>query len=241
MAKSSPGALSGYDFSLQGFAARLREFRLSLGRSMRELSEDLGDKNSVAMAESGRSFLSLPALARLYELYGVNLTWLIAGYGPMRIKPLINGRVSESSGEYEASYPMVKVPILSSFLSLGEPVPQHAEHVKDWAQIIKPLVPHPRHTYGLYVRGDSMHPIIQNRWLVLVDVHEDAIRPYDRLHRRPVAVRLGDGASVKWFSAGKRDWVIYAENKESGFQEIRISRQVDPPVIGRVIWWCPSL
>lgn len=208
---------------------------------MRELSEDLGDRNSVAMAETGRSFLSLPALARLYELYGVNLTWLITGYGPMRVQPLINGQVAEAPAGYEPRYPLVKVPILSAFLSLGEPVPQGRELVTDWAQVIQPLVPHPRHTYGLKVRGDSMAPVIQDRWLVLVDVHQDAIRPYERLNGRPVVVRLGDGASVKWFTARKAVWLIHAENRESGFQDIRIPRQVDPPVVGRVIWWCPSL
>ncbi|MEW5763606.1 MAG: S24 family peptidase [Acidobacteriota bacterium] len=193
------------------------------------------------MAESGRSFLSLPALARLYELYGVNLTWLIAGYGPMRVQPIIHGHVDETPAVYEPQYPLVRIPIVSSFLALGEPVPQDRELVADWAEIIKPLVPHPAHTYGLKARGDSMAPVIQDRWLVLVDIHPDAIRPYEQLQGRPVVVRLQEGTSVKWFAARKDAWVIHAENAQTGFKDVRIPRQVDPPVIGRVIWWCPSV
>jgi SOS-response transcriptional repressor LexA len=193
------------------------------------------------MVEGGRNLFSMHTLARLIELYALNVNWLLTGYGPMKIAPFINGQAAETPGVYETGYPLIKVPILSTFLSLGEPVPQGRERIKDYAQVIKPLVPHPRHTYGLHARGDSMHPVIQDRWLVLVDVHEDAIRPYEQLHGKPVAVRLGEGVSIKWMDAGKNDWIIHAENKESGFKEVRISRQVDPPVVGRVIWWCPSI
>jgi SOS-response transcriptional repressor LexA len=220
----------------------LKAFRQSLGLTARELAASVGQHQaSFAVVESGRNLFSIHALARLVEIYGLNANWLLTGYGPMKIAPLINGRVAECAGDYEVNYPLVKIPILSSFLSLGEPVPQARERVKDWAQVIRPLVPHPAHTYGLKARGDSMAPVIQDRWLVLVDVHEDAIRPYEQLHGRPVVAQLGDGATIKWFSVAKNDWVIHAENKESGFQDVRISRQVDPPVIGRVIWWCPSL
>ena len=54
-------------------------------------------------------------------------------------------------------------------------------------------------------------------------------------------VRLGEGVSIKWFDVGKNDWIIYAENPGCGFKDVRVSRQVDPPVVGRVIWWCPSV
>jgi SOS-response transcriptional repressor LexA len=194
------------------------------------------------MVEAGRNLFSMLTLARLVELYGLNANWLLTGFGPMKIAPIINGRVAEAPAAYEqAAYSMVKVPILSTFVSLGQPVSQAAERVTDFAQIIKPLVPHPRHTYGVKARGDSMSPVIQDRWLVLVDIHEDAIRPYERLKGHPVAVRLGEGVSIKWLTPGKKDWIIHAENKSSGFRDVRISRQVDPPVIGRCIWWCPSL
>lgn len=226
----------------QALGRRLQAFRLSLGLTMRELAESLGQRQpSFAGVEAGRHLFSMPILAQLVELYGLNANWLLTGYGPMKIPPFINGQVAETEGDYEAGYPLVKVPILSTFLSLGEPVPQGHERVKDYAQVIRPLVPHPRHTYGLHARGDSMHPVIQDRWLVLVDTHEDAIRPYEQLHGKPVAVRLGEGVSIKWMDAGKNDWIIHAEHEASGFKPVRISRQVDPPVVGRVIWWCPSL
>lgn len=213
-----------------------------MGMTMRELAASVDQRHaSFAVVEAGRNLFSMQTLARLVELYGLNANWLLTGYGPMKIAPLINGLVAETAGDYEAGYPLVKVPILSTFLSLGEPVPQGRERIKDYAQVIKPLVPHPRQTYGLHARGDSMAPIIHDRWLVLVDTHEDAIRPYEQLHGKPVAVRLGEGVSIKWMDAGKNDWVIHAENDQSGFKPVRISRQVDPPVVGRVIWWCPSL
>ncbi len=209
---------------------------------MREFSDVAGiSAPSLAAVEAGKNFLSTEYIVQLFQAYGLSPTWLLTGYGPRIVQPIINGQVAELAGEYNAGYPLIRVPILSSFLSLGEPVPQPKERIKDWAQVIKPLVPHPRHTYGLHARGDSMHPIIQDGWLVLVDTHEDAIRPYEQQSGKPVAVRLGEGVSIKWMDAGKSDWIIHAENQASGFKPLRIPRQVDPPVVGRVIWWCPSI
>lgn len=225
---------------------RLKAFRASLGLSARELAESVGQHQaSFAIVEAGRNLFSAHVLARLIEIYGLNANWLLTGYGPMKIPAIVDGRPLQEPPpgpeDPKPAYELVPVPILSTFLSLGEPVPQADEWPKDVAQVIKPLVPHPRHTYGLHARGDSMEPVIRDKYLVLVDTHEDAIRPYERLKGHPVAVRLGEGVSIKWMDAGKNDWVIYAENKDCGFRDVRISRQVDPPVVGRVVWWCPSV
>jgi SOS-response transcriptional repressor LexA len=222
---------------------RLKEFRQSLGATSREFAASAGQHQaSFAMVEAGRNLFSMHVLSRLVEIYGLNANWLLTGYGSTKIPPLVGGKPMEAPPENgKPPYELVDIPILSTFLSLGEPVEQAGEHRVDIASVIKPLVPHPRHTYGLHARGDSMDPVIKDKYLVLVDTHEDAIRPYENLKGHPVAVRIGEGVSVKWMDVGKNDWVIYAENKDCGFKDVRISRQVDPPVVGRVIWWCPSV
>lgn len=229
--------------SKEEIGRRFNAFRLSLGLTMREMAASVDQHHaSFAMVEAGRNLFSMHVLARLVEMYGLNANWLLTGYGPMKIPPLVGGKPLEAPpNKGTPPFELVDIPILSTFLSLGEPVEQAAEHKVDVASVIKPLVPHPRHTYGLKARGDSMDPIIKDKYLVLVDTHEDAIRPYERLKGHPVAVRLGEGVSIKWMSIGKNDWVIYAQNEHSGFKDVRISRQVDPPVAGRVIWWCPSV
>lgn len=220
---------------------RLKEFRHSLGMTSREFAASVGQHQaSFAFVEAGRNLFSMHTFSRLVELYGLNANWLLTGYGDMKLRPRINGKLADLP-QQESAYPLVKVPILSTFVSLGEPVPQDREEASDWMEIIKPLVSHPRHTYGLHARGASMDPVIKDRYLVLIDTHEDAVRPYEQLDGHPVAVRVGDGVSIKWMDAGKNDWIIYAENKGCGFREVRISRQVDPPVVGRCIWWCPSV
>lgn len=232
-----------YVYDIKAFGDRLRSFRLGqMRRSARELSEELGDKNSVGMAELGKSLLSVRSLAYLAGRYDLNLHWLITGEGDRQVSPIlgkstrrgVNTRMVKPKANLDM---MVEVPILSTFLSLGEPVPQAAEEIEDVALLYKSKVVHPGHAYALRARGDSMIPAIPDGALLFVDTHEDAIRPYQILDGRLVAVRLDDGTSIKWFEAAKNDWIIYAENKESGFKTLRIPRQVDPPVVGRVFAW----
>ncbi len=219
------------------FGERLKSFRLSRGLTMAELGEAIGHRQgSIAVVESGRNMLSVAAVAAPWARFGLNAHWLITGYGSMLIPPRI-GQATETPGDYEARYPAVTVPLLSSLEDLGR---MNAPEC-GVAEILHSLVPHPGSTYGVTTRGDSMAPVIRARFLVLIDVHPDAIRPYEQLHGAPVAVRLEGGLSIRWFEAGKRDWVLYVENEAAGIGPLRIPRQVAPPVEGRVTWWCPPV
>jgi len=217
------------------FGARVREFRRAYGMTMGELAASIGQHSaSIAMVEAGRNLFSMAIVARLVEIYGLSATWLLTGYGPMRLPPIVDGRVAEPAAPYESRYPMATVPLLDDFPRTLEEIATAAP--KGRVQVIRSLVPHPHHTYAARAQGSAMHPVIRAGWLVLVDVHPEVLQP-GALHGRPVVAKLSEGISLRWFEA-RKDWVLYPEDERAG-KAVRISRMVDPPVLGRVIWWCP--
>jgi transcriptional regulator with XRE-family HTH domain len=219
----------------KAIGVRVKEFRLSLGLTARELAAAVGQRQaSFALVESGRNLFSVHVLARLVELYGLNATWLLTGYGPMRLPPVVNGQVAEPAGIYAGRYPMATVPLLEGYPRTSDEIA--AVEPQGRVQVIRSLVPHPHHTYAARTRGSAMRPVILDGWLVLVDVHPEALQP-EALHGRPVVAKLSEGITLRWFEA-RKDWVLYPEDERAG-KAVRISRMVDPPILGRVIYWCP--
>lgn len=224
---------------------RLRHFRTHLGMTLREFCTDLNVAfTAIGQIERGSNNPSIDLIVKMAERWGLSPTWLLTGYGEMKLTPIIKRQVAETQGIYQdhSKYPLVRIPILTSFINGGEPVPQDgAPGIVDFAHIIQPLIPHPRDTYGLKVEGDSMSPKIEAGDLVIIDTHPDAILPWENLHGKIVAARLGYGITLKWFHVTKNHWEIFAENDSAHFGVVKIPRTEDPPVVGKAVFWCPSI
>ncbi len=226
----------------QQFGERLRRFRLSLGATTAELARAIGQRQgSISVVEAGRNMLSVAAIEALCARYAMNAHWLITGYGTMLIQPVVGGRIAEATPDFQAPYPFVTIPVVEGLLPAGQSIEWSEAREREGMQVLSSLVPHPQHSYAVRFNENIMAPVIQTHFLVVIDTHPDALHPAEDLRGRPVAVRLGDRLSIRWFEVGKRDWVLYAENDAAGLEPIHIPRLVDPPVVGRVIWWCPSL
>jgi len=65
-------------------AERIKSFRTHIGISVSEIAEILGKGNPAIYAiEQGRVFPQVDDLAKLQELYGLNLNWIVSGNGSM--------------------------------------------------------------------------------------------------------------------------------------------------------------
>jgi len=74
------------------FGGRLCEIRKRRGISQEELATELGYKTggSVSNIESGRAPIDTPALAKIAEVLGVDLHWLITGKQSPSMDPLLD-------------------------------------------------------------------------------------------------------------------------------------------------------
>jgi phage repressor protein C with HTH and peptisase S24 domain len=136
----------------------------------------------------------------------------------------------------------VSVPILAAIAALGQPIEnEHERPEGPPALLLKAKVRHPRDTYALRVRGDSMYPTLQDGYLVFVDRHEDAMRPLKALDGKLVVVRLEQGTggiSIKRVQVGRNALTITADHPEAGFAPVALRLDQADRILAKVIgWW----
>lgn len=88
---------------------------------------------------------------------------------------------------------------------------------------------------GLRVVGDSMAPIIQEGFLVLVDLHDR--KELRMLENQIVAARNENGVVIKWLKKIGARYYLVSQNLE--FPPIE-AKQNDYSIVGRVVKWIGS-
>jgi SOS-response transcriptional repressor LexA len=235
----------------KAFGERLLRLRHALGKKQEELASSLDTARAHwSRIEHGQSALTLDKLYVLMHLFNVNPAWLMSGRGPMFL-PMDDGtprigfsEIRESGPSYNkegAPEQMVSIPILSTVAALGSPIQNEHEQVVDQALLYRPKVPHPKETFGLRVRGDSMYPTLQDGFLVFVDRHPDALRPLSALDRKLVVVRLDHGAggiSIKRLRVDDNGLLVTADHPAAAFKPVALTLDEAGRILAKVIgWW----
>ncbi|MCD4817572.1 MAG: helix-turn-helix domain-containing protein [Candidatus Cloacimonetes bacterium] len=152
---------------------------------------------------------SPPAMARINEVYGMNLNWLITGKGEMFVdepdgKLLSEGdnsNLSELSGN-KALYQHKVSPFESRNITLpiygeiaaGEPVKNDTIEPWEYIEIPKAYLSDKESTYcALVVNGNSMVPRISNGDIVVIHERHDI----DNLNGKICACQTPDGITHK--------------------------------------------
>jgi SOS-response transcriptional repressor LexA len=233
------------------FGRRLRELRQALSKNQAEMAAAINSAQTHwSQMEHGKLSLTLDKLYVLMHLFNVNPAWLMSGRGPMFL-PMDDGtprigfsEIRESGPSYNkegAPEQMVSIPILSTVAALGSPIQNEHEQVVDQALLYRPKVPHPKETFGLRVRGDSMYPTLQDGFLVFVDRHPDALRPLSALDRKLVVVRLDHGAggiSIKRLRVDDNGLLVTADHPAAAFKPVALTLDEAGRILAKVIgWW----
>ena len=100
------------------------------------------------------------------------------------------------------------------------------------------IVPRGGKLVGLKVKGDSMSPILEDGYIVLVDVSQ---RDPEKLIDRIVAASNGDGVTLKWLRRYEDTYMLVPQNASSRHPVRIIRGHGDWSIIGEVVKWIGAL
>lgn len=87
---------------------------------------------------------------------------------------------------------------------------------------------------GVYVRGNSMEPILRNGFIVVVDTDS---RDMAKLKNHMVVARIDGKNVVKWLAQNKPERIILRSQNTEGNPDIVIENSLENPVVGDVVFW----
>ncbi len=129
----------------------------------------------------------------------------------------------------------VQVPVLRDEAAAGSPREINERDIDSFIAVPSKFVPKGTGAYsGIYIRGDSMEPVLRDRFIVVVDhMQRDPLR----LRGRIVAALAQGGVLVKWLARETRQnrLVLRSENPE--YEDIVMESPETNPIIGDVVFW----
>jgi len=190
------------------------------------------------------------AMLRIAKYANVSMEWLLTGKGQKEL-PATLAREAEvryeaptiniiTKEEYKESLKnrifeedCISIPIISEHVAVRDPLIIRREDIKRFACVLKAWV-NPMHNYCcLWVRGNDMHPIISEGFIVAIDLHENL--PHI-LENKVVATRYNNCIVIRYLKLTEKEYVLAANTHK--YEPIVIPRTVANPIIGRVAWWC---
>lgn len=208
---------------------RLVEAREKLGFEQREpFANALGlTEAMVGYYERGDRVPDASALAKYREVFGVNLSWLIAGDGPM---------FSESATPVPGA-DLVEIPLYDVQAAAGTgliPKDDGSHNTVPFSRaFLRNIGAKPEGCVMLEAKGDSMLPTIPNGAFMIVDQSRQEI-----VDEEVFVFRVGTGLKVKrayWRMNG--DLELRSDNEANGYPPEIIGKDMadDLAVIGQVL------
>jgi len=191
------------------------------------------------------------AMLRIAKYANVSMEWLLTGKGPKE-PPATGVREAKALYEVDATINIITpeeykkllphirsgrtffiIPIISEPIFAGDPLVINAKDIEGFVGIHKTWIKR-GHTYRcLRVRGNCMHPIINDGFIVAIDLNEnDPLK----LERQIVAARYKDGVALRYLILAEKDYVLSPHNI-TRYKSIVMPRTAPNPIIGKVAWW----
>jgi len=129
----------------------------------------------------------------------------------------------------------VQVPVLRDEAAAGSPREINERDVDSFIAVPSKFVPKGTGVYtGIYIRGDSMEPILGDRFIVVVDhTQRDPVR----LRGRMVAALVQEGVLVKWLARESRRDRIVLRSQNPAYEDLILDSPETNPIIGDVVFW----
>ena len=129
----------------------------------------------------------------------------------------------------------VQIPVLRDEVAAGSPREINERDIDSFIAVPAKFVPKGAGVYtGIYIRGDSMEPILANRFIVVVDhTHRDP----SKLRGRMVAALVQGGVLVKWLARESKRHRIVLRSQNPAYEDIVLDSPETNPIIGDVVFW----
>ena len=191
------------------------------------------------------------AMLRISQYAHVPMEWLLTGKGPKELlataageavilnEATINISLHTSADCQEMLQGQLKtnayvsIPLISASIAAGEPLVIEEKDIEHFVIVSQAWVKQ-GHTYRcLRVRGNSMHPIISDGFIVAVNLTEN--NPL-KLEHQIIAARHNEGVVIKYLLLTERDYVLTPHNLNE-YKPIVIPKTAPHTIIGKVAWW----
>ena len=160
-----------------------------------------------------------------------------AGTPPVTQPPEIRIYTMEEwkQGTVERLRFQIQIPVLRDEAAAGSPREIYERDIDSFVAIPAKFVPKGPSAYtGICIRGDSMEPILSDRFIVVVDhTNRDPIR----LRGRMVAALMQEGVLVKWLARESRRDRIVLHSQNPEYADIVLEAPEKNPIIGDVVFW----
>ena len=129
----------------------------------------------------------------------------------------------------------VQIPVLRDEAAAGSPREINERDIDSFIAVPSKFVPKGMGAYsGIYIRGDSMEPVLRDRFIVVVDHMQ---RDPSRLRGRMVAALAQGGVLVKWLARESRRDRLVLRSENPAYEDIVLESPETNPIIGDVVFW----
>jgi len=189
------------------------------------------------------------AMLRIARYANVSMEWLLTG---KESKELFAATVREKEAIYKIPQIIVtsaekkeslqnqiydseciSIPIISESVAAGDPLSINDKDIEGFICVHETLV-NRGHTYRcLRVRGNSMHPIINDGFVIAIDLNEN--NPLE-LENKIVAARYNGRIAIRYLHLAEKEYVLLP-NDTRKHKSIVIPKTKPNHIIGKVAWW----
>ena len=197
----------------------LKEARKKAGMTQKQVAEHIGiSQNAYSYWESGRNNVDSESMKKLSDLFNVSIDYLLGRDTPAQAPAPVELRASRG----------VKIPVLG-YVRAGIPL-DAVEEIIDYEEITPGLAA-TGEFFGLVIKGDSMHPVLQDGDVVIVRCQPDA-----ETGDVVVALVNGDDATVKKLKKTETGIMLIPENRdyEPFFYDAKDVEYLPVAIIGKV-------
>ncbi len=210
-----------------------------MGVDQTALGEDIGvSQGTVSEWESGEHPAPAMALMALGRLDYANTTWWYEQAGPKfaeRLKLLQAIQKVRAERFAKTQDPRIAwIPLLHDSVAAGPPREIDERDIELEMPFTSDLLPRGGKLYALRVAGNSMTPIVNEGYVVIVDMNQ---REPGKLVGRMVAAREDNAVTIKWLRSDK-DLFLLVPHHVSLDIPVRVMREEDDQaIVGAVIKW----
>ena len=188
-------------------------------------------------------------MLRIAKYAGVSIEWLLTGRESRELSDAheagiaydstANVIITDNSGyqkiieERPDAEAYIPIPLISDPVAAGNLLIIDERDIEGFAVIYRAWVKRGHKYRCLRVRGNSMHPIISDGFIVAIDLNENDPR---QLLRQIVAARHEGSITIKYLIMNAKNYILFPYNTEE-YNPIIIPLTVPNPIIGKVAWW----
>ena len=127
-----------------------------------------------------------------------------------------------------------EVPLLKDPAAAGTPRVLDENEIEAVIPFPRDWLPRGGKLYAVRVAGDSMSPILNDGYVVLIDTTQ---RDPKKLVEKMVAAREGDGVTIKWLRHADGVYMLQPQHSSARHQVRVMKSESDHSIVGAVVMW----